>query len=137
MRLDEKALQQLFLDARTYRAWQPRDVPDSLLEEVVNLMKMAPTANNSLPARIVFVKSKPAKERLKPLLSRGNVDKTMAAPATAIVAYDLKFYAHPPKGQEPLSKIFCRQAGAGADRGVPQRLPAGCLSHHGGARAGT
>jgi 3-hydroxypropanoate dehydrogenase len=106
MRLDEKALQQLFLEARTYRAWQPRDVPDSLLEEVVNLMKMAPTANNSLPARIVFVKSKPAKERLKPHLSRGNVDKTMAAPATAIVAYDLQFYAHPPKGQEPLGKFF-------------------------------
>ncbi len=88
-----------------YRAWQPRDVPDSLLEEVVDLMKMAPTANNSLPARIVFVKSKAAKERLKPHLSRGNVDKTMAAPATAIVAYDLKFYAHPPKGQEPLEQV--------------------------------
>jgi 3-hydroxypropanoate dehydrogenase len=106
MRLDEKALQQLFLDARTHRAWHPRDVPDSLLEEVVNLMKMAPTTNNSLPARIVFVKSKAAKERLKPHLSRGNVDKTMAAPATAIVGFDLKFYAHPPRGQEPLSNFF-------------------------------
>jgi len=69
----------------------------------VDLMKLAPTANNSLPGRIVFVRSKAAKERLKPHLSPGNVDKTMAAPATAIVSYDLKFYAHPPKGQEPLS----------------------------------
>ena len=103
MRLDDKALQQLFLEARTLRAWQPREVPDSLLKEVVDLMKMAPTANNSLPVRIVFVKSRAGKERLKPHLSAGNVDKTMAAPATAIVGYDLKFYAHPPKGQDPLS----------------------------------
>ena len=102
-RLDEAALKQLFLEARTHRAWQPRDVPDTVLRELVDLTRMAPTANNSLPARIVFVKSKAAKERLKPHLSAGNVDKTMAAPATAIVGYDLKFYAHPPKGQDPLS----------------------------------
>ena len=102
-RLDDAVLKQLFLEARTLRAWQPREVPDSLLHEVVDLLKMAPTANNSLPGRIVFVKSKAAKARLKPHLSPGNVDKTMAAPATAILAYDLEFYAHPPKGQEPLS----------------------------------
>ena len=102
-RLNEAALKQLFLEARTHRAWQPRDVPDTVLRELVDLTRMAPTANNSLPARIVFVKSKAAKERLKPHLSAGNVDKTMAAPATVIVGYDLKFYAHPPKGQDPLS----------------------------------
>jgi 3-hydroxypropanoate dehydrogenase len=103
MRLDEKALQRLFLDARTHRAWLPREVPDGLLREVVDLMKMGSTASNSLPARLVFVKSKAAKERLKPHLSPGNVDKTVAAPATAIVGYDLRFHEHPPKGQEPLS----------------------------------
>jgi 3-hydroxypropanoate dehydrogenase len=102
-RLEEAVLRQLFLEARTHRAWQARDIPDSLLKELVDLTKMAPTANNSLPARIVFVKSKAAKERLKPHLSAGNVDKTMAAPVTAIVGYDLKFYVHPPKGQDPLS----------------------------------
>lgn len=102
-RLDDAALRQLFLEARTHRAWQPRDVPDSLLRELVDLTKMAPTANNSLPARIVFVKSKAAKERLKPHLSAGNIDKSMAAPVTVIVGYDLKFYAHAPKGQDPLS----------------------------------
>ena len=102
-RLDDAALKQLFLDARTHRAWQPRDVPDTLLKELVDLTKMAPTANNSLPARIVFVKSMAAKERLKSHLSAGNVDKTMTAPATVIVGYDLKFYAHPPKGQDPLN----------------------------------
>jgi 3-hydroxypropanoate dehydrogenase len=103
MRLDDTALRQLFLEARTLRAWQPREVPDSLLRELVDLMKLAPTANNSLPARVVFVKSKAAKERLAPHLSRGNVDKTMSAPATAILAYDLEFYARPPEGQEPLA----------------------------------
>jgi 3-hydroxypropanoate dehydrogenase len=103
MRLDDDALRQLFTEARTLRAWQAREVPDSLLRELVDLMKMAPTANNGLPARIVFVRSPAAKERLKPHLSSGNVDKTMAAPVTAIVAHDLAFWAHPPKGQEPLA----------------------------------
>jgi len=103
MRLDEGALKQLFLEARTHRAWLPKEVPDSLLQEVADLTKMGPTSYNCLPARIVFVKSQAAKERLKPLLTSGNVDKTMTAPATAIIAYDLKFYAHPPKGQDPLA----------------------------------
>ena len=101
-RVNVAVLKQLFLDARTHRAWQPREIPDDVLMEIVDLMKMGPTANNCLPARLVFVKSKAAKERLKPHLSSGNVDKTMAAPATAILAYDLKFFEHPPKGQEPL-----------------------------------
>jgi 3-hydroxypropanoate dehydrogenase len=78
MRLDDKALQQLFLAARTNRAWLPRDVPDSVLKELVDLMKMGPTANNGLPARVTFVRSKAAKERL------------------------IAFYARPPKGQDPL-----------------------------------
>jgi 3-hydroxypropanoate dehydrogenase len=102
-RLDEASLKQLFLEARTHRAWLPgREIPDSVLKELVDLMKMGPTASNGLPSRVVFVKSKAAKERLKPHLNPGNVDKTMAAPATAILAYDLKFFAHPPKGQDPL-----------------------------------
>jgi 3-hydroxypropanoate dehydrogenase len=102
-RLDDKALQQLFLGAHTMRAWQPRELPDSLLKEVVDIFKMGPTASNTLPARIIFVKSKAAKERLKPHMSPGNVDRTMAAPATAIIGHHLKFYEHPPKGQDPMS----------------------------------
>jgi 3-hydroxypropanoate dehydrogenase len=101
-RLDEASLRQLFLEARTHRAWLPREIPDALLKDLVDLMKMGPTASNGLPGRLVFVKSKAAKERLKPHLNPGNVDKTMAAPATAILAYDLKFFEHPPKGQDPL-----------------------------------
>jgi 3-hydroxypropanoate dehydrogenase len=102
MRLDDKVLQQLFLAARTHRAWLLREVPDSVLHELVDLMKMGPTANNGLPARVTFVRSKAAKERLMQHLSEGNRDKTMKAPACAIVGYDLAFYSHPPKGQDPL-----------------------------------
>jgi 3-hydroxypropanoate dehydrogenase len=102
MRLDDKALQQLFLAARTHRAWLPRELPDSVLKELVDLMKTGPTANNGLPARVTFVKSNAAKERLMPHLSEGNRDKTMKASACAIIGHDLAFYAHPPKGQDPL-----------------------------------
>jgi 3-hydroxypropanoate dehydrogenase len=105
MRLGDTVLKQLFLDARTHRAWLPKEVPDSLLKELVDVMKWGPTSYNCLPARVIFVKSKAAKERLKPHLSPANVDKTMAAPATAIIGHDLEFYAHPPKGQDPL-KVF-------------------------------
>lgn len=96
-RLDPSALATLFTEARTHNAWQPKDVPDALLREVVELMRWAPTSVNMSPARIVFVKSAEAKARLKPFLMEGNVDKTMAAPATAIIGYDLKFYDHLPR----------------------------------------
>jgi 3-hydroxypropanoate dehydrogenase len=103
--LDDVALKQIFLEARTYRAWQAREVPDSLLREVVDTMLKGPTANNGLPARIVFVKSRAAKERLKPHLSEGNIEKTMSAPATAIVGYDARFFEHQPKGQAALASL--------------------------------
>jgi 3-hydroxypropanoate dehydrogenase len=90
--LPDATLDQLFRDARTLRKWQDRPVSDTLLRAVVDLMKMGPTSSNCSPARIVFVVSPEAKARLKPHLSSGNVDKTMTAPATAIVGYDLKFY---------------------------------------------
>lgn len=67
-RLNDDALNQLFREARTHNAWQKRDIPDALLHEVVDLMKMGPTSANMEPARIVFVKSPEAKARLKPLL---------------------------------------------------------------------
>ena len=99
--LDSAALDQLFDKARTNNKWQPREVPDALLEHIVDHMKWGPTSANCSPARIVFVKSKEAKERLKPHLSEGNVAKTMAAPATAILAYDLKFYEYLPRLYPP------------------------------------
>lgn len=96
-RLDDAALGQLFTEARTHNAWQQKDVPDTLLREVVELMRWAPTSVNMSPVRIVFVKTSAAKARLKPLLMDGNVDKTMAAPVTAIIGHDLKFYDHLPR----------------------------------------
>lgn len=95
-RVDAGALGQLFLDARTHNGWQDRPVPDHLLREAFEIAKMGPTSANSSPLRIAFVRSPEAKQRLKPALAPGNVDKTMAAPVTAILGYDLRFYDHLP-----------------------------------------
>jgi 3-hydroxypropanoate dehydrogenase len=95
--LSQDALEQLFLSARTHNAWQPREVSDDLLHQLIDLMKMAPTSANCSPARITFVKSPEAKARLKPHLMEGNVEKTMQAPVTAIIATDYRFYDHLPK----------------------------------------
>lgn len=89
--LDENALRQVFTEARTFNAWLDKPVTDTQLKAISNLMKMGPTSANGLPARIVFVKSAEAKARLKPFLGGGNVEKTMAAPVTAIIGYDLDF----------------------------------------------
>lgn len=94
---DDATLRQLLLNARTHNAWQPKDVPDSVLHQLVDILKMGPTSANCSPARFEFVTSKEAKERLKPFLSEGNRDKTMQAPVCAIVAYDLEFYEQLPK----------------------------------------
>jgi 3-hydroxypropanoate dehydrogenase len=95
--LSQNALDQLFVSARTHNAWQKREVPDALLRQLVDLLKMGPTSVNCSPARFVFVKSAEAKARLKPHLMEGNVDKTMLAPATAIIATDYRFYDYLPK----------------------------------------
>lgn len=95
--IDASALGQIFLNARTHSKWLERDVPDELLHQLIDVLKLGPTSANCSPARIVFVKSRDAKERLKPHLSEGNRDKTMAAPVTAIIGQDLRFYDHLPK----------------------------------------
>jgi 3-hydroxypropanoate dehydrogenase len=86
----------IFLSARTHSAWLDKPVSDELLKQAYDLAKMAPTAANCSPMRIVFVSSKAAKERLKPALAPGNVDKTMLAPVTAIIAQDMEFYEQLP-----------------------------------------
>jgi 3-hydroxypropanoate dehydrogenase len=96
-RLPDACLDQLFREARTHNAWRDRDVPDALLHDIVDLLKFGPTSANCSPARFVFVKSRAAKERLRPHLSEGNRDKTMKAPVCAIIGYDLDFYRHLPK----------------------------------------
>lgn len=95
--IDALALDQIFLQARTHNVWLKNDVPDELLRRVVDVCKMGPTSANCSPARFVFVKSTAAKAKLKPHLSEGNRDKTMAAPVTAIIATDYKFYDYLPK----------------------------------------
>ena len=90
--LPNASIEQLFLNARTHGAWQPKPVSDATLRELYELVKWGPTAANSCPMRVVFVRSAAEKERLKPCLSPGNVEKTMAAPVTAIVAMDMEFY---------------------------------------------
>jgi 3-hydroxypropanoate dehydrogenase len=95
--LNDSALDTLFREARTHRAWQDREVGDDVLHAVYDLAKMAPTSGNCSPMRVLFVKSAEAKARLRPALDKGNVAKTMAAPATAIIAYDLEFYDHLPR----------------------------------------
>jgi 3-hydroxypropanoate dehydrogenase len=96
-RLDEATVKQLFLDARSHNRWLDRPVDEALLRELYHLTALAPTSANSQPMRIVFVKSREAKERLRPALAPGNVEKTMTAPVTAIVAHDLDFYEKLPK----------------------------------------
>ena len=95
--LPQPCLAQLFSEARTHNAWFEGDVSDALLHEIVDLVKLAPTSANCSPARFLFVKSREAKEKLKPHLSEGNRDKTMKAPVCTIVGYDLDFYKHLPK----------------------------------------
>ena len=90
--LSDAALRQLFIDARTHNAWQDRAVPDETLHRLADLVKFGPTAANTTPARFVFVKSPEAKAKLGPLMSDSNRAKTLAAPVTVIVGYDLEFY---------------------------------------------
>lgn len=93
----QDALDTLFHKARTHNVWLDRPVSDDLLRQIYDIMKFGPTSANSSPARILFLRTRAAKERLRPALSPTNVDKTMAAPVTAIIAYDLQFYEKIPK----------------------------------------
>lgn len=99
--LNAAALDQLFLQARTFRgsnqAWLDTPVSDAQLAQLYDLMRLAPTSANCSPARIVFVRSAEAKEKLRDALNPGNVDQTMAAPVTAIIGQDMEFYEHLPQ----------------------------------------
>ncbi len=90
--VSDEALDLLLRRARTHRAWLDRPVPDDLLRRVYELAVEGPTSANCSPMRVLFVKSSEAKERLRPALTPGNVDKTMQAPVTAIVGHDQEFY---------------------------------------------
>ncbi|WP_144300304.1 malonic semialdehyde reductase [Elioraea rosea] len=90
--LDDWTLNRLFRDARTHVAWTGSPVTDDDLRRIWDLAKMGPTSGNCSPARVLFIRTTEAKERLRPCLSPGNVEKTMAAPVTAIVGHDTAFF---------------------------------------------
>ena len=95
--LPDPSLDRIFRSARTYNGFSDKPVTDETLRQIYDLLKWGPTSANSSPGRFVFVKGKAAKEKLRPALSEGNLNKTMAAPVTAIVAYDTEFYEKLPR----------------------------------------
>jgi len=102
--VDDAVLDTLFREARTYSKWLPRPIADKTLHELWDVVKWAPTSANAEPARFAFLRSKESKERLRPALAPLNVEKTMTAPVTVIVGYDLRFY-------ERLTKLFPQNPG--------------------------
>ena len=95
--MSSEDLDLIFRKARTHSVWLDKPVDDALLKQVYELARMGPTSANMCPMRIIFVRSKEAKERLKPALDKGNVDKTMKAPVTAIIGMDVHFYEKLPQ----------------------------------------
>jgi 3-hydroxypropanoate dehydrogenase len=95
--ISQEALDQLFYEARTHSAWLPEPVPVELLRKAYELARLGPTSANGSPARFAFLTTPGAKALLKPVLAPGNVDKTMAAPVTVIIAWDTEFHEHLPK----------------------------------------
>jgi len=95
--LSHAALDQIFRQARTHNAWLDKPVSDDTIRQLYDLMKWGPTSSNGSPARILFLRTPEAKQKLLPALAPGNVDKTMAAPVTAIIGYDVRFYDQLPK----------------------------------------
>jgi 3-hydroxypropanoate dehydrogenase len=106
-KLDDKGIDLLFREARTHNGWLDKPVSDASLKEIYDLMKMGPTSANCSPARIVFLRSAEAKEKLRPALSSGNLEKTLSAPVVALLAYDTKFH-------EKMDFLFPHQKGAGS-----------------------
>ncbi|MDF2642847.1 MAG: nitroreductase [Pseudomonas sp.] len=94
--LNDAALSALFTDARSHNGWTDQGIDDALLRQLYDLLKMAPTSANCSPGRFVFLRTAAAKERLAPALSKGNLEKTMTAPVSVIVAWDTAFYDHLP-----------------------------------------
>ncbi len=95
--LETTALDLLFNNARTHSYWQQKPIAEATLRQLYDLARMPPTSANANPARFVFVQSQAAKQRLKPALGAGNLEKTMNAPVTVIVAQDMAFYEQLPR----------------------------------------
>jgi 3-hydroxypropanoate dehydrogenase len=96
-KISDECMNQLFREARTHWVWRSEPVPIALLKQVYELARFGPTSANSSPARFVFITTPEAKERLRPALAPGNVEKTMTAPVTVIVAWDTEFHEKLPQ----------------------------------------
>jgi 3-hydroxypropanoate dehydrogenase len=95
--VSKHCIDQIFREARTHNVWLPQLVSPDLLRQAYELSAFGPTSANSMPGRYVFLTTREAKERLRPALSAGNLEKTMAAPVTAIIAWDTEFHEKLPK----------------------------------------
>ncbi len=113
--LNKDALDTLFRNARSQNGWLNKPVSKTQIQQIYELMKFGPTAANNCPARIAFVQSDEAKEKLKPHLDEGNIDKAMSAPVVAIIAYDTKFY-------EKLDKLFPHTDAKSWYEGKPEKI---------------
>ena len=118
--LTDATLDQVFRTARTRNAWTSDPVPETLVRAVYDLARMGPTSANNSPARFYWIGSPQAKERLKPLLAPGNVDKTMAAPWCVIIAIDMAFYEKMPQlfPHNPGSRDWFSSPEAAAEHGM-------------------
>ena len=90
--LSDANLEILFTKARSHKAWLNKEITNDQIDQIYNLLKFAPTSGNCCPARFTFIKSDEAKERLMPILDKGNIDKSMKAPYVVIISYDTEFY---------------------------------------------
>lgn len=97
MVLDDTALDALFRTARTHESFADTPVTDETLAALYELVKLGPTSGNSLPGRFLIIRTAETKEKLRPCLSQGNIEKTMAAPVTVVVAYDPLFHGKLPE----------------------------------------
>lgn len=126
--LNEQGLNLLFREARTHNAWQDRPVDDALLRAVYDLAKMGPTSANMSPMRVAFVKSAKAKERLKPALDAGNLEKTMTAPVVAILGMDTAFY-------NQMTRLFPHKDLSGYFKSMPESDRATVVMRNGSLQA--
>jgi 3-hydroxypropanoate dehydrogenase len=110
--LNEHGLQTIFSEARTANGFLDRKIPHELLDRALELAVLGPTSANMLPMRVVFVESAQAKDKLEPALSEGNHDKTIAAPVTAIMATDLRFFEHFPRLFPERGQMFKERFGS-------------------------
>ena len=109
-------LRLLLTEARTINTWTDQEVSLDTLKDIYEVMKMGPTSANSCPARLIFLKSSNAKERLRKALKPNNVDKTMKAPVTVIIGYDIEFWKHAEKTfpQSPATQLAFKDNPAGS-----------------------